>query len=85
MMVAQFVSRSPSTEMAVENCKCDCNKQTNEPIDNISPWSILLTTIEMTSKCSKRCSDTTRLHATFVTRMRNTNLEIRVADSFGHP
>ena len=65
VMVAQFVFlflaraifRETSTEMDEKNCDCYCKKT----IDNNSLLSVRWSTIEMTSKCSKRYSETTRL------------------------
>ena len=37
-------------------------KQTNKQINCNFPWSVLLSTIEMTSKCSKLCGGTTSRH-----------------------
>ena len=63
MMVIQFVLlffalaifRKTSTEMDFKTV--NVKKQ----IDNNLPWSVLLSTIEMTSQCSKLRSETTRL------------------------
>ena len=65
MMVAQYVFpflwRSifldASTEMDVRNCKFYCKKRA----ENNFPWSVLLKTIEMTSKSSKLRNETTCL------------------------
>ena len=79
MMVAQFVVlflprtifRGISTEVDAKTVTIIVKK-----IDNNFPWSVLLSTIEMTSKCSKRCSETTRLRLftntlNFKTRLHN--------------
>ena len=65
LMVAQFVFlllaraifRVISTEMDVKNCQYYCKRQ----IGKNFPWSIRLSIIAMTSKCSKLCSETTHL------------------------
>ena len=67
-MVVQFVFVSvphmnfqeTSIEIKVRNCQCYCKKQ----INNTFPWSVLLSTIEM-SKYSKLCSETTCLQLRF--------------------
>ena len=43
--------------MSVKTCQCYCWRQ----IDKNFPWRVILTTVKMTSKCSKLCSETTRL------------------------
>ena len=89
-MVAQFVSfflalailRETSMEMDVnENLQCHFEKkknQTNTQVNSNFPWSVLLSTIEMTSKCLKLCCGTTSRHNIALAILRETSTEIDV-------
>ena len=56
LLLARAIFRGTSTEMDVKNGQCYCKKK---QIDNTFPWSVLLWTMEMTSKCAKLWSETT--------------------------
>ena len=89
-MVAQFVSFFLAlailreTEMDVnENLqwhfeKKNKTKQTNTQVNSNFPWSVLLSTIEMTSKCLKLCCGTTSRHNIALAILRETSTEIDV-------
>ena len=87
-MVAQLVSFFLAlailreTEMDVnENLQCHFekkNKQTNTQVNSNFPWSVLLSTIEMTSKCLKLCCETTSRHNIALTILRETSTKIDV-------
>ena len=86
-MVAQLVSFFLAlailreTEMDVnENLQChfEKKKQTNTQVNSNFPWSVLLSTIEMTSKCLKLCCGTTSRHNIALAILRETSTEIDV-------
>ena len=54
--LARAIFRENSVLLNFKNCRCYC-----KTLMNSFPWSVLLSTIERTSKCSKRFSKTTRL------------------------
>ena len=54
------------------------NKQTNTQVNSNFPWSVLLSTIEMTSKCLKLCCGTTSRHNIALAILRETSTEIDV-------
>ena len=51
-----FLARTILQETSTETDDKTINVIVKKRIDNNFPWSVLLSTIEMTSKCSKRCS-----------------------------
>ena len=53
-------------------------KQTNTQVNSNFPWSVLLSTIEMTSKCLKLCCGTTSRHNIALAILRETSTEIDV-------
>ena len=57
LFLTRTIFRVISTEMDVKNCQYYCKRQ----IDKNFPWFIRLSIIAMASKCSKLCSETTRL------------------------
>ena len=86
-MVAQLVSFFLAlailreTEMDVnENLQChfEKKKQANTQVNSNFPWSVLLSTIEMTSKCLKLCCGTTSRHNIALAILRETSTEIDV-------
>ena len=74
------ILRETSMEMDVnENFQCHFEKkQTNTQVNSNFPWSVLLSTIEMTSKCLKLCCGTTSRHNIALAILRETSTEIDV-------
>ena len=64
--IALAILQETSTEMDVKSfnviVKNQKQNKTNKQINSNFPWSVLLSTTEMTSKCSKLCSETTSRH-----------------------
>ena len=54
------------------------NKLTNTQVNSNFPWSVLLSTIEMTSKCLKLCCGTTSRHNIALAIFRETSTKIDV-------
>ena len=77
---SRFSEKRKWTSMKTYNAilKKKKNKLTNTQVNSNFPWSVLLSTIEMTSKCLKLCCGTTSRHNIALAILRETSTKIDV-------